>query len=464
LYPEALFSASFQLSFIAVGALVFVVPRLPFPRAGDGHQRGWPRRLRLLCQFIAVSLVLSLFTAPAVLYHFHRVSPVGTVANIVVVPLVSFLILPAGLAALCILPVSTNLAGFLLTLGSLGLDLVVKVATWLGGLSWACLWPGIPRAWEVALAYVLLLLPFLRVSSWWRGGLILAGSLLLVVSWTLPAGFGSKQSFLRVTYLDVGQGNSAVVEFPQKAVMLIDGGGFQGSSFDVGRHLVAPYLWHRRIRSLDVMALSHAHADHFLGLRFVAAHFPVKEFWYNKVSTDDPHFLELIDCLARKNVAFLGPEHLASGRRIQGVDVKVLHPPAGSGPVAAVPTHTELNNLSLVLWLRYKHIGFLFPGDIEREAERRLTSLPGLKPVQVLLVPHHGSRTSSSMAFLQRLKPKIAVFSLGFANPFHLPASRVRKRYRNLGVRTCRTDRHGAITIRTDGHDIQVETFLPAKQ
>jgi competence protein ComEC len=118
------------------------------------------------------------------------------------------------------------------------------------------------------------------------------------------------------------------------------------------------------------------------------------------------------------------------------------------------------NNLSLVLRLEYKNISFLFPGDVEKEAEYRLARLPTLPPTDVLLVPHHGSRTSSSLALLKRLKPLIAVYSVGFDNYFRLPAYEVRKRYDALGVRTYRTDRDGAITVITDGHDIEVRTFL----
>ena len=96
-------------------------------------------------------------------------------------------------------------------------------------------------------------------------------------------------------------------------------------------------------------------------------------------------------------------------------------------------------------------------------AEYRLAKMPDLAPVDVLLVPHHGSRTSSSPILLKRLQPRIAVFSVGFDNPFHLPTNRVSERYRLMGAQTYRTDRHGAITIRTDGHQIEVETYLKGK-
>ena len=146
------------------------------------------------------------------------------------------------------------------------------------------------------------------------------------------------------------------------------------------------------------------------------------------------------------------------------MDVQVLYPPPDFIPTSGTPSDTELNNLSLVLRLDYKDVSFLFPGDIERKAEYRLTKLPRLEPVDVLLVPHHGSRTSSALSFLQRLRPRIAVFSVGFDNRFHLPANQIYERYRNLGVKTYRTDLNGAITVITDGQKIEVQTFLRGEE
>ena len=462
-HPEALFAASFQLSFIGVVALVSILPILPVVRMLQ-PQGGQDQRLRQLgyrlYQFICGSLILSLFTAPVVLYHFHRLTPLGMITNLLAVPLVGFLVLPAGLLALCALPVSTLLAGFLLTLGTLGLKLVVFLAAKLGGLSWATVWPGTPKAWQVGLVYIVLLLPFTRTSRWLRTSLITVGCLALVGSWLIPYHILARQSHLRVTYLDVGQGNSAVVELPGRGAILIDGGGFYGGSFDVGQHVVAPYLWHRGIRRLDAVVLSHAHPDHFKGLSFVVTHFPIKQFWTPHLSTYDPNFADLMKRLAQKNIVCLGPQELPPRQNIKGVVVQVLHPLTDFHPGRKIPTNQELNNLSLVVRLSYKEVSFLFPGDIEKAVEHRLANQPFHQPVDVLLVPHHGSRTSSSFRFLHWLQPRIAVFSVGFDNPFHLPARQVLERYRALGARTYRTDHHGAVTICTDGHKIEVATFV----
>jgi competence protein ComEC len=463
IYPEALFAASFQLSFIGVAALILILPVVPVPRQllpQDEKEEKLHRLGRRFYQFICGSLIISLCTAPVVLYHFHRLTTLSIPTNLIAIPLVGFLVLPAGLLAVFLLPLSTSLAGFFLTLGSLGLNLIVTLSAKLGSLTWATFWPGSPRAWQVVLAYLLLLLPRAKTSRRSRISLIALCSLVLIGSWVIPSHFRSVKSLLRVTFLDVSQGNSAVIELPGDKVMLIDGGGFPGTSFDMGKYVLAPYLWHRRITRLDTMVLSHPHPDHYQGLGFVAAHFPIKQFWHSNVSGKDPKIPGLMTTLVDKKVVLLSPRNLAPSQNLSGVDVEVLHPSADFIGDSRALTDKELNNLSLVIRLTYKDVSFLFPGDIQRETEYELTRLPHLEPVDVLLVPHHGSRTSSSIPFLQRLRPQIAIFSVGFNNRFHLPANKISQRYDALGIRTYRTDRHGAITVTTDGHKIEVETFI----
>jgi competence protein ComEC len=296
-----------------------------------------------------------------------------------------------------------------------------------------------------------------RLPAWSRAGLLVAGCLVLVVHRIIPP---FSLSPLRVTFLDVGQGSAAVVELPEGGAMLIDGGGFPGSPFDVGRNVVAPYLWHRRIHRLDTVILSHAHPDHFRGLAFIAAQFPVKEFWYPGIPTQDPDFLSLMETLARKGIPALDPRALLSPRLTQGLGIRVLHPPADHRAGPETYTYDDHNKLSLVVHLQYKQISFLFPGDIDREAEERLLTLPGLGSAQVLLVPHHGSRSSSTLSLLEKFRPHMAVFSVGFGNPFRFPSPEVWERYRRLDVRTYRTDLHGAVTFVTDGERLEVETFV----
>ena len=461
--PQDFFSASFQLSFVAVAALIWVPPRLPVPSwLREFQEQPWRKAGLHLYQLALITLVASVASAPLAVYYFHRFPLLGIPANLIVVPIVAFLVQPAGLLALLIVPFSTEVAGFVLTMGAVGLEIVLGVSSFIGSLSWATFWPGTIGLWQLTLSYILFIIPLLRFSrsrlpAWSRAGLLVAGCLVLVIHRiTLP----SSLSPLRVTFLDVGQGSAAVVELPEGGAMLVDGGGFPGSPFDVGRNVVAPYLWHRRIHRLEAMILSHAHPDHFRGLAFIAAQFPVKEFWYPGIPSGDPDFLRLMETLAQRGIPAFDPRALSSPRLLQGLETKVLHPPPNDRAGNETYTYADHNKLSLVLHLRYKQISFLFPGDIDKDAEERLLNLPGFGTAQVLLVPHHGSRSSSTLPFLEKLRPQMAVFSVGFGNPFRVPSPQVWDRYRLLNVRTYRTDLHGAITLVTDGERLGVETFV----
>jgi competence protein ComEC len=461
--PQDLFSASFQLSFIAVAALIWVPPRLPLPSWLRQHQgQCWRKAGLYLYQFALVTLIASIASAPLAIYYFHRFPLLGIPANLIVVPIVAFLVQPAGLLALLLMPFSAEVAGFVLTMGALGLEIVLGVSSFIGSLSWATFWPGTIGLWQPAVSYVLFIVPLLRFSRsrlpvWGRASLVGAGCLVLLIHRITLL---SSLSPLRVTFLDVGQGNAAVVELPKGGALLIDGGGFPGARFDVGRNVVAPYLWHRRIHHLEAMILSHAHPDHFRGLAFIAAQFPVRECWYPGVLSEDPDFLSLMETLARRGIPTLDRRALSSSRLIQGVEIRVLHPPLDARVGNEICTYAEHNKLSLVLHLRYKGISFLFPGDIDGEAEEQVLKLPEFGPAQVLLVPHHGSRSSSTLPFLEKLRPQMAVFSVGFENPFRFPSPQVWERYRRLNVRTYRTDLDGAITFVTDGERLDVDTFV----
>jgi competence protein ComEC len=221
--------------------------------------------------------------------------------------------------------------------------------------------------------------------------------------------------------------------------MVVDGGGLSGD-FDVGRQVVAPFLWRRKIAHVDMLALSHADFDHFGGLTFVAGAFAPTVFWWNGAPGQGARFAALWRALRDAGV----PTHtLANGfrRTIEGVDVRVLHP--GNTAVG------NDNDRSLTLQLRYGGTTVLLPGDLEADGERALVAAHGASlRSTVLKVPHHGSRTSSTPPLLDAVAPKIAVVSVGAGNRFGFPHPSVVDAYRRRGSELLRTDRDGAITLR----------------
>jgi competence protein ComEC len=261
------------------------------------------------------------------------------------------------------------------------------------------------------------------------------------------------RSGLRVTFLSVGEGDAAVVRFPGARVMLIDGGGAFGGSFDPGERLVAPYLWSQKIMRVDYVVVSHPDRDHFGGLTFIARNFHPREFWTGGNSSDDDSYQELIAAMDAAGAHSLLCNSAAPVTTINGVTLRCLWPP----PI--ISEHKD-NNDSVVLSIDYGGKAILFPGDLEAKAERELIATGAAVTATILKVPHHGSITSSSPALLEAVSPRIAVMSLGYHNRFHFPSAVVVDRYHEAGITLLRTDETGAVFATIDRNAaVRMSTF-----
>jgi competence protein ComEC len=259
---------------------------------------------------------------------------------------------------------------------------------------------------------------------------------------------------LHVAFLDVGQGDSALVRFPRGSSMLVDAGGLAAASgFDIGDRVVAPVLRHAGIRRLDYLVLTHGDPDHIGGAASV-----VHEFRPRRVLEGIPVPRSTLLAALRRQTEASGAtwESMYRGwhASVDGVSVTAFHPDRPDWERQRVR-----NEDSIVIEVRWRDVSVLFTGDIGRDTEAILAR--DLQPalLSVLKVPHHGSRTSSSAAFLNAVRPDLAVFSVGRSNRFGHPAPDVLERYRSIGTTILRTDRDGAIFVDTDGHSIDVRTF-----
>jgi competence protein ComEC len=220
----------------------------------------------------------------------------------------------------------------------------------------------------------------------------------------------------------------------------------------VGEEVVSPYLWSRGIKRLDVVALSHAHHDHLDGLHAVIANFKVGELWIGR-DEETPAFLVL---LAEARAHGIQIVQEIQGRTFDwdGVRGEVLWPADVSEVDKAA------NDNSLVMRIQDGDENFLLPGDIEKKVENQLVDEHAPLSANFLKVPHHGSKTSSTDAFVGAVAPRVAVVSVGEGNQFGHPVDSVVERYAQAGVRFLRTDRDGAVTALTDGHDLVVRSFV----
>jgi competence protein ComEC len=251
---------------------------------------------------------------------------------------------------------------------------------------------------------------------------------------------------LEVVFLDVGQGDCIFVQLPDDGALLIDGGPV-GRRSDVGERVIARFLWERHVTQLEAVVVSHPQSDHIGGLPYVLENFRVKRLLTNGEQAPTEAYAKLMEVVRDRNIPV---DTLAEGAVVSAgekVRIRALHPPLEPQERAGL----EPNDLSLVLQMSYGTIDFLFTGDIGENVERDLCEEYLDLESEVLKVPHHGSRRSSSMEFLNAVLPKIAVVHVGRNNPFGHPNAETLERYDSVKCRVIRTDLDGAITVVSNG-------------
>jgi len=507
--PPALFSISFQLSFTAVFAIIYGWSRMQKWRTPPGRPLPESRLWRLkgrLVSFFLVSFFAICGSLPLVAYYFNQVSLVGLAANFIVVPLVGFVTIPLGLLALFVLPLSIALASGCIKAALFILSYVLDIVNFFADLPFAALKMVTPSLLEIVCFYVLgwaLLnqrrfepageatapsaaaaverdLPvkrdyparvgptglrrFFPLHTGMRPGELAKLALVLVaLTLALDSCYWLYQRFwhpdLRVTVIDVGQGSASLLELPGGYTILVDGGGFgDNSTFNVGEKVIAPFLWRKKIRTVDTLILSHPNSDHLNGLIYIARNFNVRNVWTNNESRNTLGYASLMQVIARLNIDLPVFESMARRYRIGGVELNLLYPPPNFLKLRNTQKWRSTNNNSLVVKASLKSISFLFPGDIMAAAEQELVQLAGHELASTILVaPHHGSKTSSSNIFLKAVNPAVIIISAGLNNRFKLPHLATLKRYDNQGCAIWRTDVNGAIRLSTDGRHLKIK-------
>ncbi|HSB04116.1 MAG TPA: DNA internalization-related competence protein ComEC/Rec2 [Thermodesulfobacteriota bacterium] len=466
--PPSLFDVSFQLSFLAVFSILYMVPRILKRLKGAEPlfptELSWKQRaLNYLKLSLLVSGVAILGTAPFVTLHFNRISPIGLITNLFVIPWVGFLIVPLALIASLFSFLSHPLAVLLIHINQFITLILLKVIAFFSSLPFASFFVSTPTALEIVLFYFLLfsavhLRKTGKVRYLWIGFCFVL--VLDLAYWNLKDRF---RRDLTLTFLDVGHGDSILVEYPKGRRMLIDGGGSYDDRFDMGKNVIAPFLWNQKIRGIDYLVLTHPDPDHLKGLDFIASHFRIGQFWSMGLRTGSESHLHLEKTLEKRKIESFVLNDRIPPLEVEGVRVSFLNPPKIAEIDRVSHDRNLINNSSLVMRIQFRNVSFLLGADIGQDAEYRMMREGYLIKSDLLKIPHHGSASSSSTAFLERVKPIYAILSVGERNIGHLPNPEVMRRYRQIGSKIFRTDRHGAITVITDGKEIEVKTFAKSK-
>jgi competence protein ComEC len=458
--PQALFDISFQLSYLSVLVIGYVVSLgNDLGIRATGRARKYLHGAVLL---MIISLAASLATGPLVAHYFNQFSLAGLVSNLLVVPFAGAVVVPLGLFS-GILSLFTGRLP-LTWLNQFVSDLFIGLVTLFSRLPFAefhpkapgVLWLACYAVFFASLLHALKVILFSRfkpfesssrISLLPKVTIVFTGAFLLL-SFALPA---LPKEHTLISFPDVGQGDCALVEFASGKTILIDGGGTLDNRFDIGRRVLAPFLWNRGVRRLDLVVLSHPHPDHMNGLLFPLGKFSVGEVWVHGLDRDLPGFEQLRQVVAEKQVLLRTVSAEDAPLVLGSAALSVLHPSRGF-VARERKAYAAENSRSLVVRIADQGKVFLFTGDIGIDAEAFLIEKGVDLKCDVLKVPHHGSKTSSSEAFVSLARPRIAVMNAGRENPYHHPSEEVLARYHQAGTDVCRTDRDGAVFL-TAGRD-----------
>jgi competence protein ComEC len=492
--PNALFTASFQMTVLCVALIVGIaIPLLdqtiePYGRGlrhldALAYDRSLPPRiaqfrldLRLLIErlsrfiprrisrlvviasfrillagsgLVVISVTMQLGLALPMAYYFHRATSLAIPANLLLVPLLQ-LLMPAAALAIGMSYVSFWLAKVPAALAGFALSAISETVHWLGGMRIADIRVPTPGAAAImaSASTILLAIIILRRSTWWAA----ASIALLITSatcvWKITPHPQARPAILEMTAIDVGQGDSIFLAFPKGGTLLIDGGGlpfWMHSQMDIGEDVVSPYLWSRGISHLDAIALTHAHQDHMGGLPAIIANFRPHELWLPEGIPAD----EIRDLLATADRYRVKVIYHKAGDAFlySGAAIRVLAP----DPQFPVRT-SHRNDESLVMKIVYGKTSALLEADAERGTEKLIsTERPA---ADVLKVAHHGSASSTNADLLAAVQPRFAIISVGTRNVYHHPRTQVLERLEQAATVTYRTDINGATTFYLDGNTV----------
>jgi len=451
--PLTTIDVGFWLTFGATSAILIGLSRVRLSREGWATA-AWSLLLCSICAELAL--------APVGANAFQRVTLAGLLLNFAAIPCMTVVQIAA--MALVLLHVvgawsCAAAAGWAVRMAATGLTgsaALLDVAPWL--------------TWRVPVAAGLVVgLYYTTAALWWfmsrrdtlvsrrvsRAAAVVAGLLFL---WIIAAPAAHVRAFgdgrLHLTLFDVGQGDAMLVTFPNGRTLVVDTGGVTvKGDFDVGDRVVGPTLRARQLLGLDYLAVTHGDPDHIGGARSLVRDFTPRELWWGvPVAHHEP--TALLRAEADRVRALWRTLQRGDRLEVGAAELRVHHPPLPDWERQKVR-----NNDSLVFELRFGQVSIVLTGDIGREVEQELLPTLDLLPRVVLKVPHHGSGTSSSDEFVEKLRPLVALIGVGRANTYGHPVPFVLDRYRSTNTEIFRTDQDGEVELVTDGMAIEVRTF-----
>ena len=440
--PASAMRPAFVLSIAATGAVLDLPGELTLETLARGSARA------------------SIVTAPLVSWCFEGVPLVAVAANIVLLPIVAALVLPIATIHALVAAIAPDLAGpsaFVLDWTCRGF---VGACEALGAIELGRVMPPLDATQGVIATLAAIgLVAIPRVSH--KLAIVTLATLALAGAELHLRARESPRGELRVTFLDVGQGDAALVDLPDGSLMVVDSGGAFGEGADPGARVLVPLLRARRRARIDRLVITHPHPDHYGGVAALMARFSIMEIWDSGQARDeDPGGMWSSELRSLgRHAPIRSPRALCGHpREHAGARIEVLWPCPTFDP------GWDANDNSLVLRITFGERTLVLAGDAEAHAEAELLARGLRGPIDLLKVGHHGSHTSSTSAFVAALRPRIAIVSAGVGNRFGHPHQDVLARYEAAGTRVLRTDLEGGIVVRTDGHALTARAWSGASE
>ncbi len=520
--PPSLFSISFQLSFAAVLAITYGTSKIL--QSKEKTENTLTSLLKSVYTFFIVSGLAIIGTAPLTMFYFNQISLTGIFSNLIFIPLIGFVVVPLGLfSVLILMPVCSEAAVWGLKICDFILAFSIEWIYRIAELPYAAVKTITPSFIEITCAYVLLgsvlylffpnteqnlktkmqnkapnnIKPqqhvnnelslnrplqsenelirklyhgFSKISknglSARQWAIILAGITFFMLSADISYWIGRRwgKDDLTVSIIDVGQGNAALLEMPGGQCALIDGGGYSNNEiFDMGEKVIARFLWHKKIKTIETVILTHYDSDHLNGLIFVLKNFNVKQVLANHDPGTCSKNEEFTQILSDNQIHYPPYNRFPKKLNINGVTLKILYPLENFAILALKDSWRDSNNNSMVVQVNFENQSILFPGDIMQKAEEELFKVNDDLRSTIMVAPHHGSSSSSSPIFLKHVNPEYIIVSSGYRNRFGFPSPDILLRYEKNRIITYRTDGAGSVCMTINGNSLTMVPMIGEK-
>lgn len=449
--PLWLFSVGFQFSFVATLSLFIFTHRI---------QRLFPREYRNIGKYLSPLIAVQVGITPVIIYHFNYFSTLSIISNLIIVPILSLaLIIAFVIIILSFIPI--GFAGFIISIIGLALSLLLNITAFftqaLSGVPINSLTLPSPSMGSIITYYLIWLIALRIVNIEAFSYNVKKAIFVYICLFTITTGMVSIENSqkVKIEFIDVGQGDCSLITSGGKS-LLVDGGGTPFTDFDVGEGIVLPYLQKKGIKVLDGVFISHFDADHCEGIMSLLDKIPIKNVFIGYENTENEFYDYTMKACKKKNIPVTVLNRDDEVIINNNLNIKVL------SSRDYISNINEDNNLSIVMMVNAYDRKVLFTGDIEKKAEDVIIDINEKTDIDIIKVPHHGSKGSSGEDLIDYFQPEYAVIQVG-KNFFGHPHEDTLKRYDERGIEVFRNDTDGHIEVVIDNNSIEIKSFLPSE-